>query len=415
MAIQDEISAFFDMLGTGVSNFREAGDRATRRGEEGAQLYADIMYGRPVYGLTERDRRRVMRDFGMLGSRPDMTLEEEMMQDPSIGSRIIEIVDSYRDTYPEVTAGPEIDYNQRPDTSRAMPRPRPAVPVTPIAPPVVPTESLSDAEMMQFESVPYARANEIQTMIDQVAALQGGENRGGVSTAGLADDEMIANFTPAQRLAYARMVRDMAGTSGAANIRIRPEGADALAASEAQAIVDRERGADRGRVGTQATGQDEVDAMMYGVTTLGPAPAVGAAAKAAAPVAGRGLAALLNRIGLGNLAKARQATAQTQYPIGVATRFGAKPQVQPGYPIGVGTRFGAARPQMMRDPATGRMLSARDIGPQPLPYGPQPLGTVRTPAQIRTQLMLDAARRAPGGYADGGRIQDGIMGVYDRM
>ena len=421
MAIQDEISAFFDMLGKGASFVGEAGDRATRSGEEGAQLYADIMYGRPVDGLTERDRRRVMRDFGMLGSRPDMTLEEEMMQDPSIGSRIIEIVNSYRDTYPEVTAGPEIDYNQRPDTSRAMPRPRPAapaVPVTTIAPPVVPTESLSDAEMMQFESVPYARANEIQTMIDQVAALQGGENRGGVSTAGLADDEMIANFNPAQRAAYARMVRDMVGTTGSANMP--PEGAerrDALTNSAIQAVIDRERGADRGRVGSQATAEDERRALEFGAfASTGAGNALKGGIKGAQAVqrAG-GLRALLNRIGLGNLAKARQATAQTQYPIGVATRFGAKPQVQPGYPIGVGTRFGAARPQMMRDPATGRMLSARDIGPQPLPYGPQPLGTVRTPAQIRTQLMLDAARRAPGGYADGGRIQDGIMGVYDRM
>jgi len=400
MAIQDDIAAFFDSLVEVPSNIGEAGRRAMRSGEEGAQLYQDIMYGRPVYGLTERDRRRVMRDFGMLGSRPEMSLEEEMEQDPSIGRRVIEIVDSYRDTYPEVTAGPEIDYNQRPDTSRAMPRLRPAVPVTPIAPPVVPTESLSDAEMMQFESVPYARANEIQTMIDQAAVMQGAPNRGGVSTAGLATDEMIAGFNPARRAAYARMVRDMVGASGAANMR--PEGAaeDALTASALQAVVDRERGADRGRVGSSATAEDERRALEFGaLASTGAGNALKGGLKGAQAVqrAG-GLRALLNRIGLGNLAKARQATAQTQYPIGVATRFAKKP---------TGTK-------PMRDPS-GRFIAAQNYGPQPLPYGPQPLGTVRTPAQIRTQLMLDAARRAPGGYADGGRIQDGIMGVYDRM
>ena len=36
-------------------------------------------------------------------------------------------------------------------------------------------------------------------------------------------------------------------------------------------------------------------------------------------------------------------------------------------------------------------------------------------ANVRTQQMLDAARRAPGGYADGGRLRDNIMNTYGRM
>jgi hypothetical protein len=130
--------------------------------------------------------------------------------------------------------------------------------------------------------------------------------------------------------AYARMVRDMAGTSGAANMR--PDGAEprsALVNSQLQAVIDRERGANRGRVGSQMTSEDEKAAVNFGLLAAPGAAGVVRGAQAAQRLGG--LRALLNRIGIGNLAKARQAT----------------------------------KGRFMRDPVTGRMIGAKDIGPQP--------------------------------------------------
>lgn len=388
MAIQDDVSNFFDRM---LESGRQNAGRTKRAISVLPELDWRVRSSLENYYQPEQ--------YG--------SLEEAMRFDPSLVDRVMEAYDQQAggllgaDAYPDATM---------PDTSGAVPRPRPTVPqpVYPTPQPVYPTNNptlgLTDAELYQFESVPYARANEIQTLGDQAAVMQGEPNRGGVSTAGLASEEMIDNFNDKQREAYARMIRDMVGGRLAPNLNRddRPEGSEPRSAifnSLLQEQLDRESGADRGRVGNQATADDERRALEFGAfASTGAGNVVKGGIKGAQAVQRLGgLRALLNRIGVGNLSKARQATNQTQYP------------------IGVGTRFGAARPQMMRDPATGRMLSARDIGPQQLPYGPQPLGTVRTPAQIRTQQMLDAARRAPGGYADGGRLRDNIINTYGRM
>lgn len=356
MAIQDDVSNFFDrMLESGRQDYRRT-DRA-------------------ISVLPELDRR--VRSSLEMYYQPEQygSLEEAMRFDPSLVDRVMEAYDQQTGglldggTYPDATM---------PDTSGAVPRPRPDLPTVPrtVYPTNNPTIGLTDEELMQFESVPFARANEIQTLIDQAAVMQGrtrqdeeGVPGTAVSTAGLADDEMIAGFNPAQREAYARYVRDMSGASGAANMR--PDGAEprsALVNSQIQAVIDRERGANRGRVGSQMMSEDEKAAVNFGLLAAPGAAGVVRGAQTAQRLGG--LRALLNRIGIGNLAKARQAANQAQYPIGVATRF------------------------------------------QRAPQGP---AINMTPSQIRTQQLLDAARRAPGGYADGGRLRDGVMGVYDRM
>jgi len=367
MAIQDDISNFFDsMLQSAQSSARRSANETRQATNVLAELDPMTRTNLEMFYNPEQYS----------------SLEEAIRFDPILADRVMEAYD--QQTVASMTPEQYPPMVPMPDTSGAVPRPRPTVPqpVVPAPAPrqtfpqTVPTESLSDAELMQFESVPYARANEIQTMIDQAAVMQGrtrqdeaGVPGTAVSTAGLADDEMIAGFTPEQRLAYARMIRDMAGTSGAANMR--PEGAEprsALVNSQIQAQIDRERGANRGRVGNQMMSEDEKAAVNFGLLAAPGAAGVVRGAQAAQRLGG--LRALLNRIGIGNLSKARQATNQTQYPIGVATRF---------------------------------------------PKAPQGPAMNMTPAQIRTQQLLDAASRAPGGYADGGRIRDGVMGVYDRM
>lgn len=366
MAIQDEISNFFDTL-------LESGQRSANETRQAINV------------LPELDPRTRTSLEMFYNPEQYSSLEEAIRFDPAVADRVMEAYD--QQTVASMTPDQYPPMVPMPDTSGAVPRPRPTVPQPVVPAPAprrtfpqnIPTQSLSDEELMQFESVPFARANEIQTLIDQAAVMQGrtrqdeaGVPGTAVSTAGLADDEMIAGFNPAQREAYARMVRDMAGASGAANMR--PDGAEprsALVNSQIQAVIDRERGANRGRVGNQMTSEDEKAAVNFGLLAAPGAAGVVRGAQAAQRLGG--LRALLNRIGIGNLAKARQATNQTQYPIGVATRF------------------------------------------QKAPPGPQGPAINMTPAQIRTQQLLDAAYRAPGGYADGGRLRDGVMGVYDLM
>lgn len=364
MAIQDDISNFFDsMLQSAESSAR----RSANETRQATNVLAEL-------DPMTRASLEMFYDPQQYSS-----LEEAIRFDPILADRAMRAYDQQTvasmtpDQYPSM-----VPSAMMPDTSQAVPRPRPVAPAPAPAPrqtfpQTVPTESLSDAELMQFESVPYARANEIQTMIDQIDALQGGKNPGGVSTAGLLTFEQIDQLNPEQRLAYARAFQDMIGTSGAANMR--PDGAEprsALVNSQIQAVIDRERGANRGRVGSSATAEDESRTAEFGaLASTGAGNLVKGGIKGAQAVqAAGGLRALLNRIGLGNLARARQATRQTQYPIGFATRF------------------------------------------QKAPQGP---AMNMTPAQIRTQQLLDAASRAPGGYADGGRIRDGVMGVYNRM
>ena len=231
MAIQDDISNFFDsMLQSAQSSARRSANETRQATNVLAELDPMTRTSLEMFYNPEQYS----------------SLEEAIRFDPALADRVMEAYDQQTvasmtpEQYP-----PMVPSAMMPDTSQAVPRPRPVAPAPAprqTFPQTVPTESLSDAELMQFESVPYARANEIQTMIDQIDALQGGKNPGGVSTAGLADDEMIAGFTPEQRLAYARMIRDMAGTSGAANMR--PDGAEprsALVNSQIQAQIDRER------------------------------------------------------------------------------------------------------------------------------------------------------------------------------
>jgi hypothetical protein len=354
MAIQDNISNFFDSM-------LQSAQSSARRSANEIRQATNILPELDPMTRASLEMHYQPQQYG--------SIEEAMLFDPLLVDRVMKAYEQQASGL--LDGGDYPDATMIPDTSGAVPRPRPPAPRRTF-PQTIPTQSLSDAELMQFESVPYARANEIQTMIDQIDALQGGKNPGGVSTAGLADDEMVAGFNPAQREAYARMVRDMAGTSGAANMR--PDGAEprsALVNSQLQAQIDRERGANRGRVGSSATAEDESRAAEFGaLASTGAGNLVKGGIKGAQAVqAAGGLRALLNRIGLGNLARARQAT----------------------------------KGRFMRDPVTGRMIGAKDIGPQP-------------PTQLQRMMLQAESGGVPkGAYADGGRLRDGVMDVYDRM
>jgi len=85
MAIQDDIMAM-------LSQVSDAGDRATSRGRRGEELYKDI-----ADRLSGDNRSKAMREIAMLSDNPEMSIEEQMRNDPLTGSRVADIIEKYMD------------------------------------------------------------------------------------------------------------------------------------------------------------------------------------------------------------------------------------------------------------------------------------------------------------------------------
>ncbi|MGA0447630.1 MAG: hypothetical protein ACO3M2_12580, partial [Pseudohongiellaceae bacterium] len=84
MAIQDDIMALLSQVPAG-------GDRATARQNRGIELYENIgslIGDSPNY-------RKALRELTGLGSREDMTLEEEMRNDAGLSDRVASIIEKY--------------------------------------------------------------------------------------------------------------------------------------------------------------------------------------------------------------------------------------------------------------------------------------------------------------------------------
>ena len=84
MALQDDIMSVLSGIG-------DAGDRLDDRGRRGEELYANIS---SILG-DNPNYRKALRELTGLGSRPDMTLEEEMSLDPILGSKVADIIEKY--------------------------------------------------------------------------------------------------------------------------------------------------------------------------------------------------------------------------------------------------------------------------------------------------------------------------------
>jgi hypothetical protein len=84
MAVQDDIMLVLSGVGS-------AGDRATNRGRRGEELYANIS---SILG-DNPNYRKALRELTGLGSRPDITLEEEMSMDPILGGKVASIIEKY--------------------------------------------------------------------------------------------------------------------------------------------------------------------------------------------------------------------------------------------------------------------------------------------------------------------------------
>lgn len=101
MAMQDDIMALLSQVSAG-------GDRATARQDRGIELYENIgslIGDSPNY-------RKALRELTGLGSREDMTLEEEMRNDAGLSDRVASIIEKYMEdaaTIGEVPADMIVD------------------------------------------------------------------------------------------------------------------------------------------------------------------------------------------------------------------------------------------------------------------------------------------------------------------
>ena len=287
------------------------------------------------------------------------SLEEAMRFDPSLVDRVMEAYDQQAGglldgaTYPDATM-PDTSgavLPPRPDTSGAVPRPRPAPPIN---------AGPDQAGMLMVGD--YGSAAQGQGM-DEI--------RDDVMS--VLDFESLRDSNPdlaaLREQAAIRMMEKQArqeGVYGSQAARLR------AAAGEETNLSGRDLSV---RTGRALTADDERNALEFGLlASTGAGNVVKGVAKTATAAKQAGglrnlLQMLRRRIGADDLQAARQAT-QGQYPIGMGTRF--KPSMQ------------------------GPALNMNQ-------------------ANVRTQQMLDAARRAPGGYADGGRLRDNIMNTYGRM
>ena len=126
MAIQDDIIAM-------LSQVSDAGDRATDRGRTGSEMYsqmADLLSG--------DNRSKAMREIAMLSGNPEMSIEEQMRNDPLTGSRVADIIEKYMEDAGDGATAPVPDDMIVDDTRAAermmevMPSPETA-PRTPVS------------------------------------------------------------------------------------------------------------------------------------------------------------------------------------------------------------------------------------------------------------------------------------------
>ena len=313
MAIQDEISNFFDSM---LQSAQSSARRSANETRQATNVLAEL----DPMTRASLEMHYQPQQFG--------SLEEAMLFDPLLVDRVMEAYDQQTvasmtpEQYP-----PMVPSAMMPDTSRAVPRPRPAVPVTPTAPrPNVPTPYLP---------------------------IEGVTNRGPDTGLGTA---VVSGNVPGAA------ARAIAAETGQPTTQQLTETVTKVRETDPELAAQIEAGV-----------RDAAITSMIGATMVPAAPAAAAAAPSVV-----GLAGLLQRL-LGVVPKYTPSAALAP-PAALAPRLKQA--------IGVGTRF------------------------QKAPQGP---AMNMTPAQIRTQQILDAARRAPGGYADGGRLRDGIVNVYDRM
>ena len=264
MAIQDDIMAM-------LSQVSDAGNRATDRGRTGAEMYSQI-----ADLLSGDNRSKAMREIAMLSGNPEMSIEEQMRYDPLTGSRVADIIEKYMDEVSEPL----------PDTAAAMPRPRPDMSVLP-SPDTAPRTPVTTQPLEPLPPMPGAGPGEAgMLMVDDTGAAMQGQGMDEIREEIISKSPRLEELLAQESMDGARSdpeLRKRAADlqiSAIANMekQARQEGVYGTQGARLRAAAGEETGLSgallAGRMGREATPEDEIASLITGGTSaLGALPA----------------------------------------------------------------------------------------------------------------------------------------------
>lgn len=209
MAMQDDIMALLSQVSAG-------GDRATARQDRGIELYENIgslIGDSPNY-------RKALRELTGLGSREDMTLEEEMRNDAGLSDRVASIIEKYMEdaaTIGEVPADMIVDDTREAERmlETAGMAPREAVSIEEL-PAAAPRQAVTREPLPPIPDFDPETAERLILERDEgLAGLMAGQ----IAPLRASDIEPMAEYRPGQANAM-RAMRDMSQSPSTR----RPEG-----------------------------------------------------------------------------------------------------------------------------------------------------------------------------------------------
>jgi len=413
MALQDDIMGLLSSIG-------EAGDRATARGRRGEELYANIgtiLGDNPNY-------RKALRELTGIGSRPDMTLEEEMSLDPILGGKVADIIEKYM---VDAATPPAATEPSLPDTAAARPRPKPDAPI--IVEPLPPIEPLpgagpGEAGMLMVDDTGAAMQgqgmDEMREKLMSAPNIQRSLDRLQEARARniTFDDDISRRDLEAAETAYAddqeRAIRDM-------QFAARKEGVYGTQGARLRAAAGEETGLSgallNARMGREATTEDEIASLITG----------GASALSALSALPPGsLANIAMRLGIGRfspqqIARNPQLRLQIEQEVRLLlpkpTAGAPSSYVAPSAQVGAQARQAAQAAARTRQAAAARARAAArgERSSQDIPITPSPaqrLGSTRGSTSAFDDIIN---RQGAIGMAGGMSVRDNILRNYAMM
>jgi hypothetical protein len=404
MAIQDDIMAM-------LSQVSDAGDRATDRGRTGAEMYSQI-----ADLLSGDNRSKAMREIAMLSGNPEMSIEEQMRYDPLTGSRVADIIEKYMDEVSEPL----------PDTAAAMPRPRPDMSVLP-SPDTAPRTPVTIEQLQPLPPMPGAGPGEAgMLMVDDTGSAMQGQGMDEIREKFMSKSPRLQELLAQESMDGARPdpeLRKRAADlqiSAIANMekQARQEGVYGTQGARLRAAAGEETGLSgallAGRMGREATPEDEIASLITGGTSaLGALPA-------------GSLANVAMRLGIGRfspqqIARNPQLRLQIEQEVRLLlpkpTAGAPSSYVAPSAQVGAQGRQAAQAAARARQAAEARARAAAR-GER----SSQPIRIEQTPAQRLGSTQGSGSafddlinRLGPIGMAEGMSVRDKIMNTYGRM
>ncbi len=419
MAIQDDIMAM-------LSQVSDAGDRATDRGRAGSEMYsqmADLLSG--------DNRSKAMREIAMLSDNPEMSIEEQMRFDPLTGDRVATIIEKYMaDAGDGVPAAVPDDMIV--DDTRAAERMMEVMP----SPDTAPRTPVTIESLQPLPPMPGAGPGEagMLTVDDTGAAMQGqgmDQIREKIMSAPRIQEAMIqesmggARSDPERAADLQEMaIREMEETA-------RKQGVYGTQGARLRAAAGEDTGLSgallAGRMGREATPEDEVDSILNRFTLGG--LSVGAiAALPAGVLSGLAVRLGIGRFSPGQLGRNPALRSQVEKEIQLALPkpapqlalppgSGAPASVAPSAQVGAQARQAAQAAARARQAAAARARQAArgERGDQAIPITPSPAQRLGS-TQGSTSAFDDLINRlGPIGMAGGMSVRDNILRNYAMM